>query len=635
MQILMKVPLVVLGWPLTEMQPEDLDEWYFSAPVKRMIWQTLLIIKELEQILGAPPTRLFIEMTRKPDDKKSRTISRKQRFLDLYKNIKTESRDWKTEIEHADANGTLKSKKMYLYLTQIGRCMYTGEDISLDQLFNDNLYDIDHIYPRHFVKDDNIENNLVLVKKDMNAHKSDTYPLEESIFHKQRDYWKSLLDKNLINEEKYKRLTGRRAFTEEQKADFIARQLVETSQGVKGVADILKQLLPNTTLVYSKASNVSAFRQSRDIVKCRSVNDFHHAHDAYLNIVVGNVYYVKFTQNPLNFILKEYSRDANKYHYNLSRMFDWDVSRGDEIAWVAQKKDGAAGTIAAVKKTLAKNTPLMTRRSFEAHGAIANETLYSKKKATQENYIPLKSNDSRLADVCKYGGFTSVSTAYFFLVEHTEKRKRIRTIETVPIYMVDKIKNDPNALTEYCIDTLELQNPVIRLAKIKIQSLIKKDGYFAHISGKTGNRIILRNAVNLCLQSEWIQYIKKIEKSIESGFVDKEVTVEKNNLLYTQLTEKHNQGIFSKRPNPVGEKLTDKQNVFNSLDILEQCKVLAEILKLTAIGPCNGVDLSSIKEGTQCGKTLMPKKINNSKELILIHQSVTGVFEKQIDLLTV
>ena len=84
--------------------------------------------------------------------------------------------------------------------------------------------------------------------------------------------------KNLITEEKYRRLTGRNPFTEEQKADFIARQLVETSQGTKGVAEIIGNLLPETTIVYAKASNVSDFRRDRNFPKSRIVNDFHHAH---------------------------------------------------------------------------------------------------------------------------------------------------------------------------------------------------------------------------------------------------------------------------------------------------------------------------------------------------------------------
>ena len=41
-------------------------------------------------------------------------------------------------------------------------------------------------------------------------------------------------------------------------------------------------------------------------MKVRNVNDYHHAQDAYLNIVVGNSYDVKFTKSPMNFV-KEYN----------------------------------------------------------------------------------------------------------------------------------------------------------------------------------------------------------------------------------------------------------------------------------------------------------------------------------------
>lgn len=621
---------------LQEMQPEDLDEFYFSAPVKRMVWQTLLIIKELEKVLGAPPKRIFVEMTRKPDENPVRTIPRKQKFIELYKSIQDESRDWKAFIEKADASGMLRSKKMYLYLTQQGKCMYTGEEIPFNDLFKDNLYDIDHIYPRHFVKDDNIDNNLVLVKKNINARKSDTYPLEEGIRNKRRELWKYLLTQKLISEEKYRRLTGTNPFTEEQMAGFIARQLVETSQGTKSVTEILRKALPNTTIVFSKASNVAEFRQKRKIVKCRSVNEFHHAHDAYLNIVVGNVYYVKFTQNPLHFIKKEYGKDANKHSYHLGRMFDWDVIRGEEVAWIGPVENGHPGTIVTVKEMLDKNTPLMTRRSFEQHGAIANETLYSarKAKASPENYISLKSCDERLADVKKYGGFTSISGAYFFLVEHEVKEKKVRTLEMVPIYLRDKLEGNMEALQKYCIDNLSLINPNIRMKKIKFQSLIKKDGYFVHISGRSGNRIFLRNAVNLCLCGEWISYIKQVEKSVESGNLREEITSEKNIELYEILMKKHVEGIYAKRPNAMGEKLAQRQELFVTLSIENQCKTLLQIIGLSRIGVV-GADLTLLKEASKCGVMTMQKKISEAKEFILINQSVTGLFENKIDLLTV
>lgn len=617
------------------MEAEDLDDYYFSAPVKRMVWQTLQIIRELEKVLGAPPERVFLEMTRSPQEKKARTISRRQKFLDLYKNIKKEQRDWKGEIEKADADGSLKSKKMYLYFTQKGRCMYTGETIEIDQLFNDNLYDIDHIYPRHFVKDDNIDNNLVLVKKSVNAHKSDTYPLEDTIYTKQKNEWKELRRLNLITEEKYKRLTGRSPFTEEQKAGFIARQLVETSQGTKGVADIIKQVLPESKIVYSKASNVSEFRHRRKIYKSRSINEFHHAQDAYLNIVVGNVYDTKFTQNPLHFIKKEYAEDTDKNNYNLSRMFDWDVIRGDRVAWLAQKKGGPAGTIATVKEMISRNTPLMTRLSFEGHGGIANETLYGAKKASREKYIPLKATDKKMQDVTKYGGFTSAATAYFFLVEYEVKGKKVRSLETVPVYMKEKIETDPDALLWYCSEVLRLENPDIRLKKIKLQSLIKKDGFFAYISGRTENRISLYNAVNLCLSQEWIGYVKKLDKYNEFSQLDRELTKEKNEELYQELMEKHRKGIYARRPNSMGEKLINAWSSFEQLELEKQCEVLVQIIKLSSIGAAVSADLTLVGAASKCGTMKISKNISDANEFILINQSVTGLFERRIDLQTV
>ena len=624
---------------LSEFSPEDLEEYYFSAPVKRMIWQTTLIIRELEKVLGAPPKRLFVEMTRSEGEKgdKGRTDSRKKHFLELYKKIQDESHDWKKVIEDADEDGRLRSKKMYLYLTQRGRCMYSGEPIELEDLLNNTAYDIDHIYPRSIVKDDNIGNNLVLVKKELNAKKSDNYPLDKTlaITPSLIGFWKSLLNSKLISEEKYYRLIGKKSFTEEQKADFIARQLVETSQGTKGVADLLGQMLPETEIVYSKASNVSEFRKTRGLLKSRLVNDFHHAHDAYLNIVVGNVYYVKFTKNPLNFIKKEFAKDTEKNRYNLSKMFDWNVVRGEEVAWIAEKgSTEETGTIVTVKKMLAKNTPLMTRLSFEGHGGLADQTLYGACKANPEKYIPLKQSDERMKDVLKYGGFSSVSTAYFFLVEHEVKGKKVRTLETVPVYLKEKIAKNPGELLVYCKETLHLVNPSVRLKEIKLQSLIKRNGYYMYISGKTGNQITLRNAVNLCLKRNWIEYIKAIEKYSDKGIKNDIMTYEKNIDLYEVLMDKHKNSIYQKRPNPVGEKLEDGFELFKTLKLEEQCTVLRQILNLSIIG-VTSADLSLIGAASKSGVMIMSKKIGNDKEMKLINQSVTGLYESSIDLLTI
>ena len=124
-------------------------------------------------------------------------------------------------------------------------------------------------------------------------------------------------------------------------------------------------------------------------------------------------------------------------------MFAWDVVRGDETAWIAEKKD-CKGTIDTVRRMMKKNTPLMTRMSFEQHGEIANATLCSAKKAKPDNYFPLKTSDERMKDVTKYGGYTSATIAYYFIVKHKEGKKQSISIEGMPIYCKERVENSIN-----------------------------------------------------------------------------------------------------------------------------------------------------------------------------------------------
>lgn len=621
---------------LKELEYEDLEDLYLSAPVKRMIWQTVLVLKDIEHVLGKEPSRVFVEMPREDGDKGVRKDSRKQKLKELYKGCKVDSKNWIEEID-GWSDQELRSKKLYLYYMQQGRCMYTGEIIDLHDLFNDNLYDIDHIYPRHFVKDDSLENNLVLVKKEVNAHKSDTYPIEKSIYDARHNWWRSLLTADMqskfITREKYNRLVNRNEFTDEQLTGFISRQIVETRQGTKVVAHLFEEMFPTSEVVYVKAGNVSAFRQERKLLKSRVVNDFHHAQDAYLNIVVGNTYFVKFTRNPANFI-REYRKNATANRYHINKMFDNTVERNGEIAWVAAEKNGASGTIQTVRAVMAKNSPLITRMNFESHGQIAEATLYGAKNANEESYIPLKESDERLQDVSKYGGFNSISITYFFLVEHTKGKKRIRTIEAMPLYLKDKIGTDKKALVKYCEEQLGLIEPDIRLEKIKIQSLIKRNGFYLYISGKSINQITVRNAVPLCLKQDWITYIKGVEKVNETGREYSLVTAEKNLELYEILMHKHMTGVYAKRPNSVGSKLVYAKDKFASLEINEQCMVLMQILQLSQLSSLVA-DLRLIGESKNTGSCKISKNITDTEEFKLIHQSPSGLFETEIDLKTI
>ena len=401
---------------------------------------------------------------------------------------------------------------------------------------------------------------------------------------------------------------------------------------------MFKKTFPQADIVYVKAPNVSAFRQKYKLLKCRNVNDFHHAQDAYLNIVVGNVYHVKFTKNPHNFI-REYKKAPEKNPYHMDKIFNYPVVRNDEVAWQTKNDE----SITMVKSMMKKNTPLVTRRNFEVHGALENKlgikSAQLAKKANGVGYIGVKTSDARLQNVCRYGGVTDIKGAYFCLVEHTQKKKRIRTIEPVPLYLKHQLDTNEK-LEKYFAETYGYENPNVRIEKIKVYSLIKVNGFYMYLTGRTGAQLAVCNAVQMILPWKWMLYVKEMTKAIGAEFTDEymektgTISKSKNRQLYDLLCEKHLNCIYKLRPNPVGENLIIGKDKFNKLSILEQIYVLLQILQLSQLIN-QGANLELIGLAKKAGTTKISKNISNCNEFKLINQSITGLYENEVDLLTI
>lgn len=378
-----------------------------SPSIKRAVWQTVQITEEVRQIMGGAPEKIFVEMARGKEEKKDvDRNSRRRKLIAAYEAIEDEARDWKAELEKY-SDGDFKAIKLYLYYTQMGKCMYTGKSIDLSQLNDANIWDRDHIYPQSKTKDDSLD-NLVLVDRRVNA-KKDNGMLDSEIQQKMRGTWKILLEKGLISQKKYDRLTRTTELTTEELAGFINRQLVETRQSSKVAATLLKRIYEDTEIVYVKAKAVSDFyNESKDIdyVKVRDLNDYHHAKDAYLNVVVGNVYYTKFTNNPLHWL-----NENPNAKYSLNQMFNHDLSGKDgEIVW-QKGKNGSAKT---VNNTLHRNDILFTRYAYCNKGGFFNQMIAEAPKDEQKArlLVPIKKG----MDPYKYGGYTSVTPSHFALV---------------------------------------------------------------------------------------------------------------------------------------------------------------------------------------------------------------------------
>ncbi|MDE6566587.1 MAG: type II CRISPR RNA-guided endonuclease Cas9 [Lachnospiraceae bacterium] len=483
-----------------EITYQSVQDLYVSPAVKRPIWQTVKIVKEIEHIMGSAPERIFVEMAREPGQRNDRKVSRRTNLLGLYQFCKKEAQELYDSLSQKDDN-QLRSDKLYLYYTQMGRCMYSGEVIDLEELFT-NRYDIDHIYPQSKVMDDSLDNR-VLVKRELNSKKTDIYPVPEEYKKQAKNLWDALLKKKLISKEKYHRLTRREPFSDGELAGFIARQLVETRQSTKAVTQLLKQAYPDTEIVYAKAKAVSEFRYKFDLIKVRDINDYHHAKDAYLNIVVGNTYFVKFTKDAAWYVRNNPGRT-----YNLRKMFENEtVKRGDEVAWIS----GEAGTIHTVKKWMRKNNILFTRKSYEAKGGLFKQQILKKGKGQ----VPIKNGaeDSRLAFIEKYGGYDKASRAYFMLVEsETKQGKLMRSIEFVPVYLA-KLLEEQSEIIKYCEEKLELIKPKILLRKIMIDSLFDLDGFLMHLSGSYDKKnLSFKCAMQLVVDEKTHKILKNVEK---------------------------------------------------------------------------------------------------------------------------
>ena len=488
--------------PLTT--EELMQEMHISTAVQRSIYRTLDVIRDIRSVCGCAPQKIFVEMARWNEEKGKRTTSRREQILELYRKMdREEVRELSKQLEGKSDN-ELRREVLFLYFMQLGRSMYSGKAIDIRKLKTD-AYNVDHIYPQCRVKDDSLSNK-VLVLSEENGAKGDKYPIDAQIRSQMSEMWKIYHDRGLISDEKYRRLTRSIPFSDTEKRGFINRQLVETQQSVKAVTRILQQMFPETTIVYVKAGLAADFRHEFEIVKSRSVNDLHHAKDAYLNIVVGEVYHTKFSE-------KFFRIDQDQYSIKTKTVFGNKVWRGKETVWNGETD------IARIKRIVSKNAIHFTRYAFERKGGLFNQQPARAAKGLVARKAGL--------DPAKYGGYNKTTASYFLLAGYTEAGKKAkRELMIVPIELMyaEKAARD-EAFAKACVQSAisqitgkpdtAIQDVVfpLGLRKIKVNTLFLLDGFPASIAGKStgGKQLQIASMMPLYLDANKERYVKLLE----------------------------------------------------------------------------------------------------------------------------
>ena len=609
---------------------ERLSEMYVSAAVRRPILRALDITDDVVDALGKPPKKIFVEMARggTPEQKGKRTKTRKQQLLELYRKVDDEDvRLLEKELEDMGemADNRLQSDALFLYYLQLGKSAYSGKPIELTRLSSGD-YNVDHIYPQSLVKDDSILNNKVLALSTENGEKGDAL-VPRKWQSKMRGFWSYLRDRGLMTDEKYRRLSRSVPFTDEEKQGFINRQLVETRQSTKVVAELLKERYPEAEIVYVKAGIVAEYRQEFDLVKCRALNDLHHAKDAYLNTVVGNVYHERFNKRWFNL--------DQKYNIQVKKIFVNPVICGGKTVWNGQ------ADIARIRKIAAKNAVRLTRYAFCRRGGLFDQMPV---KAAPE-LTPLKKG---LATEI-YGGYNKPSASFFLLVRYHVGKKTDVGIIPVELMDVGNVRGSDAYAAEYAarmlrkitgkeIDAVEL---LLNGRPLKINTVFSLDGLRMVLCGKSsgGRQLGMALLTPLILSDREAKYIKSLDafrekRKANPGIVLDEshdgISAGKNIALYRALISKLEQAPFKYMPANQASVLKNGEELFQSLETDQQVFTLLNVIALFSAASAN-YDLSAVSGSKQAGAKLLSFSLTNWKknyrDVRIVDASSSGLHE--------
>ena len=607
-----------------------LDDMYVSSAVKRQIYRALDIVKTVRKVMGCAPRKVFVEMARggTPDQKGKRTVSRYDNLVNLYRGVKdAEVKAVNAVLEKMGdgAHNRLQADALYLWTLQLGHCAYCGKPLPVEGL--KSVANIDHIHPQSKVKDDSVMNNKVLCCSTCNDAKKDTYPVPLGL--RQETLWGKWHKLGLMTDEKYRRLMRREMLTDEELQGFINRQLVETRQTTKAVFTILKDLLPESEIVAVQAGNVSDFRHEFDLPKCRAVNDLHHAKDAYLNVIVGNVYHERFS--------RQFFRLSDGYTMKIGKLFGEGsyVENAHGVAW------NGASSLKRVKETMVRNDIHLTKYAYFAKGGLFDQM----PKGPGESTIPRKKG----LPVVRYGGYAKPSATGYLVVRYKSGKKidvLVLPVDLLDVSVITGAESEARKAAAHAVGLIEghaveiLDFPIGRRL-MKVNSILSLDGFDYVIRGKSGGgkMYLLSSLRPLILPRDYESYVKRLEsldekmKKNRNLVIDEtydKVTAEQNANLYKVLDSVCSSPRFAAMPASQSKVISKGLAQFEKLEIKAQIQVLLSLVQLLKTNRAGGCDLTGIGGVAKAGVLTISSKMSNwkkaYKDVRIVSRDFSGMY---------
>lgn len=649
-----------------------IQDMHTSPANRRGIWQTMKVIEEIIEYMGEKPQQIYIEFAREDDfkAKNKRTDSRKKAVDKALNKLKEEVIDEYNENVYKELKQyekRLDEEKVYLYFMQNGKSLYTGEELNLNE--PENL-EIDHIIPYSLSDDDSLDNKALVLKKE-NQNKGNKIVKEafpQSFSDSEMiDYWKNLKKARLISEKKFNNLQKNNVDDILTKG-FINRQLVETRQIVKSVANLILdyyneqidviEVKANLSvsvrkmLTYEKKDNNGFWVENNDnsmFYKNRHMNDYHHAHDAYLANIIGMYIQKNYPQLQKELNYSQYRKIWRKYYENAKNNngVNWFATLGKfsvnnkETAWYGED------IIAYMRKIFCYRDVIISKKLEENTGAFYSETKYPREDKADSKLVPLKqgnnmrgANNLKELDTRKYGGYKGGEKAYFVLVKYciekalkkkVKKEYHMEFVE-IPVYIARDIKNKDINLYDYVCDIL---NEAYKNSVVDVEILRNKVPKYQMIIGENGEEYYLVGATEVINSKQFVlgganqQYNRLLNyimygKNDKWQYIQTELLDEQLTGLYDLLLSKIKDEYkgFSKEAIRIQE-----DNSFYKLDVKNKKEFIAEMIKLVQ-PDSNYPYLGKYSTGLS-DRMGRKSKEKVGKKITLVDKSVTGLYERR------
>ena len=590
----------------------DIAEIPTSPANKRAIWQSICVVKEIAKITKNEPQNIYIEFARTEDVKKQMKDTRQKQLLKKYEEVEKQIKELKN-YDHTvylqlkqHQNEKSLTEKMYLYYIQNGKCLYSGKPLNIDEL---NKYEVDHILPQSYIKDDSIDNKALVLKQE-NQRKKDSLLLSDEIINGRIEWWKSLLDNGLISQTKYYKLTRRKMFeTDADRERFVQRQLVETRQITKHVTNLLKNEYENTDIYAIRGELTHNFREKYKIYKNRNINNYHHAQDAYILNIIGNTLRKEW-KGTEEF---KYSEYVKNYLKEEKSKFE---KNGIILGMINKSID-----IDKVRKVMEYKDCYISRMLEEGTGAFYNQTLYSPK---EKPVITLKQG----RDVKKYGGYSGEQKAYCVICGYVNsKNEKEYQLIGIPIQVSYDIKSGKKTLEDYIKNT-ELKDKNYKDFKIIRNKILMNQEYLDEKNEPmrfcSDSEIRVNKELIVSSRVSELVYIMNLE---ENKITDKqkEKLQEGYKYMFDYLLDKLNNEykIFS----TIYTKLINQNLKFEEIDDKDKKSVINGLIDLMETGQGNlkGIGLTE-REGRKSGQKFKTEKL---LKMEFIDKSVTGMYERR------